>query len=289
MTPPIARGQRLRRDELTLGAVLGKGGQGRVYELAGQPTLVYKQYLAPPPRPAALDDLIAFPSRLAPGAAALLLRYAAWPLATVHRQDELCGMIMPRVPYRYAGRTSAGMKLRELQYLLYPYRPMWGEITPPGTADRLRIVAAFTSLVDLLQAHEIVLGDISFSNLLWTVERRAAVYVIDCDSAHRQAGPALLHQAETPAWTDPLRGAAPADLDTDRYKLALVIGRVLAQVPDARPGDDLPLADDLPERTKELVRARFAEAAGARGTRPAPRAWLSALYGGAAVRLRPEP
>ena len=74
----------------------------------------------------------------------------------------------------------------------------------------------------------------------------------------------------------PSRPPAP-DLDSDRYKLALFVGRVLSTGAYVRPGEPLPLGSDIPNRVATQVASLWQQAAGQRGTRPDAAKWAMAL------------
>lgn len=75
-------------------------------------------------------------------------------------------------------------------------------------------------------------------------------------------------------------------VDSDRYKAALVIGRVLAQNAYASPGKPLNLVPGvLDERRETAVRQLWQQAAGACGTRPDLGQWRTALAGRDTIKL----
>jgi DNA-binding helix-hairpin-helix protein with protein kinase domain len=283
----IDRGQQLSIVDIKVGPLLGTGGQGRVFEVLNHPGLVFKQYYSPEVDAAALADLVRFPLSLPAGQASMLLSRCAWPLASVvDGSGRVAGFVMPRVPDEFVGRTAAGPTLRELQYLLYAPKPMWSAIVPLGPGQRLRLALAVVVLFSVLHQHRVVLGDVSMRNVLWSPGPNPGLYLIDCDSARREGGRSPLPQPETVGWDDPLCPSVSADLDSDRYKLALIVGRVLAGDPDVRPGQELRLPAQLPDRNRAAIVDCFATAGGPRGTRPDTDRWASALFGNAQVNLR---
>lgn len=269
---------------LQLGAELGRGGQGSVRRVTGGAlSLVFKQYLVRGADSAALQALVDLPSTLSPAERETLLAQTAWPLARVVQDGVVRGFLMRAIPGEFTGANAAGdMRLRELQYLLYEPKPMWGRIVPPGvgTDTRLAVATEFARLMALLHAKALVFGDVSMRNVLWTPGDPVQIFVIDCDSIRKLGSRPVLPQAETPDWNDPHKPAVGPDLDTDRYKLALLVGRVLAGQPYIRPERD---GLDLPSSLSPEVAARVTElwrrAGGPRGTRPGATQWLMALDG----------
>lgn len=296
---------------LRLGRELGKGGQGTVHEVESSPYagLVFKRYFRTSADAAALKRLVDLPSALVPGKAELLRRQTAWPLARVMDGHEVCGFVMQPIPQRFRGRTASGSRPRELQYLLFEPTPLWGDISPPDVDGRIDLARQIVSLIHLLHSHAVILGDISMNNLLWACDSTAAVFMIDCDGVRRLGSRPVHPQGETPDWTDPLRTepagprqawptnaqrarptnphqAGPAtaqrvspqlDLDNDRYKSALVVGRILSRDAKVRPGEQLKLLPGIPAFMAARVQSLWQQAARPRGSRPDTNLWISAL------------
>lgn len=276
----IVRGQQVQLSSLQMGKQLGAGGFGRVFEVNNHPGLVYKQYLVSGADAGALEELIRVPATLPTAEADLLLSCSAWPLAAVYNGPALTGFVMPRVPQQFFGVTAAGPKLQELQYLLYPRKPLWGAIVPLDMQGRYTVVVKFIGLVAVLHRHKLVLGDISMNNLLWSAGQDPEIYLIDCDGTKPDGGRSPLPQPDTPDWNDPLCASRDADLDSDAYKLALVIGRVLACSADVRPGMQLHLPDQIPPRFAATAADYFLRAGGARASRPTALQWYQAITTG---------
>lgn len=277
--------------DLRLDEMLDRGGQGEVWSLAGDPDRVLKKYLNSRIDETALSTLVDFPQRLPAAERDLLTQRTAWPAARVVDNGHAVGFLMRRVPPPFIG-TTAGPKaqLRELQYLLYEPKPFWGEISPLSTERRVVFVRHFVEVVCLLHRRAMVLGDISMRNILFSDEDSPRVFVLDCDSARPQRGQPVLPQADTPDWGDPMRSGSDQDIDTDRYKLALVVGRVLASDAYVRPGDALSLLPDLDGNVAQQVAEKFQQASGARGSRPDAEMWVRALSGRGMIQLtRPVP
>ena len=278
---------------LRLGDELGSGGQGRVLRVADHPGLVFKQYKVRGADPAALRLLVDMPAQLQTAERELLYGQTCWPLARVFNQAQLSGFLMREIPGRFFGTNSVGSKkLRELQYLVYPRKPLWGDIVPPaGVATEIRIEVAreFTKLIATLHSRGLVIGDVSMSNVLWTGADGGAVTtcLLDCDGIRKLGSRPVLPQADTLDWDDPLQPRSGPDLDTDRYKLALLVGRVLTMSPYIRPGDLLPLLSGVPERAAARLTALWQQAAGKYGTRPAAAQWLLALTNRDDILLAP--
>ena len=280
---------------LRIGAELGAGGQGTVYQVEGQPGLVFKQYKVAGADPDALKILVDLPGQLPPSERDRLHARTAWPLARVYNRGQLSGFLMQEIPGRFAAANIAGTrKLRELQFLVYPRKPLWGQIVPPGGVSartRIEVAREFTALVGLLHGRALIAGDVSMNNVLWTGTDGAPVtiFLIDCDGIRRLGSRPVLAQAETLDWNDPCQPPSGPNLDTDRYKLALLVGRVLSVSAYARPGEPLALVPGVPARVAERVTAAWQRAAGPFGGRPDAAAWAMALSDREEIVLPPPP
>jgi DNA-binding helix-hairpin-helix protein with protein kinase domain len=215
-------------------------------------------------------------------------RQAAWPLARVLDGTRITGFVMAKVPERFYGMQAKGPKLRELQFLLYEPKPMWGDITPLDADGRLELVRAAAALFSVFHRLSLVIGDVSMNNFLWSANP-IGLFLLDCDGVRTVGRRPVTAQAKTVDWDDPFQPPTGPDLDTDRYKLALLIGRVLSRHPQVRPGDQLSFVPRLPERVTGEVAQRFAEAGQAAGTRPDADHWVKALSDRGTIDLGPLP
>jgi hypothetical protein len=275
-------------DEAVLqrGGELGSGGQGWVYRVHGmrEPS-AFKKYKDPRKAdPSALKALVDLPGQLQPPERGRLHEQTAWPLARVYDRGQLSGFLMREIPGQFMAPNGAGaMKKRELQYLLYERKPLWGDIVPAGgvgTQTRVDVAREFTGLVALLHSRTLVIGDVSMMNVLWTGTggQPVTIFLIDCDGIRRLGQVPVMRQVDTPGWEDPNQPASGPDLDTDRYKLALAVGRVLSCQADIRPKDDpLALPPDLPDRMAARMETLWKQAAGPYGQRPDASQWLTAF------------
>jgi len=292
MTRPWPGGRDIEESELVLGAELGAGGQGRVIRVEGpRPGFVYKRYYGPV-NPEALKSLVNLPATLSPRDRERLGQQTAWPLARVLSDGTISGILMRELPAKFIGRTAAGDRQREVQYLLYEPRPLWGDIVPLNADGRVAMAHQCAAMLQFLHAQSLVVGDVSMRNLLWAPGDPPGIFLTDCDGARLLGSRPVLPQAETPDWGDPQRPPAGLDLDTDRYKLALLIGRVLSRNPYVRPGQDLSILPRIPARVAAGVRSLWAQAALPYGSRPEAWRWVEALgeRGHAAHSpARPEP
>ncbi|MFF5183435.1 hypothetical protein ACFY30_06535 [Streptomyces sp. NPDC000345] len=289
-------GADVARSSLTLGDQVGSGGQGKVHAV-GDGSLLYKEYMDPSKvNGNALADLVAFRQRLGQADRVRLDALAAWPVCRVVEGGRALGFLMRRAPSPMTWRTTTGTtKLLELQYLIRPPKAAWQDVSQPTPEQRRALALACVEAISWFHDAGLVIGDISQANVLWSLTPEPAVHFLDCDGFRRVGREAVQAQAATPDWNDPLAPSTEASVDTDAYKTALTAGRVLAQDPYVRPDQELrPVAGCLNERQAAAAGKLFAQAAGARGTRPRPNEWQSALSDRGVITLtaatpRPRP
>ncbi|MFF3753493.1 hypothetical protein ACFYYH_23975 [Streptomyces sp. NPDC002018] len=267
---------------------IGDGGQGEVYTLGGWSGVLYKSYREPRRVDGdALAALVAVRRALEPGDRDRLDAEAAWPLCRVTDGGQVTGFLMHRAPSTMMWRASNGdTKLTELAFLLRPPKRAWQEVVQPSPGERYDLVVALVELLDRLHTMGLVLGDLSQANVLWTVRPGPAVYLLDCDGARPAGREPVLAQADTIDWNDPKAPPGLVTVDSDRYKAALALARILAQDAYAAPGKPfVPLPGVLDERREAAVRRLLGQAAGDFGTRPDLGQWRTALAGRDVIKL----
>lgn len=261
-------------DELLVTDRLADGGQGSVFRLSDG-TLLKLYHAGIAVLAAELGRLIELPVRERVGAS------SAWPTGRVFHGGRCVGVLMPAAPTRFHTTLAGRQSLLELQFLLYPRRATWAELPAPDAAARHALAAGYARLFDVLHTGGVVVGDVSMRNLLWTLTGGPAVFAIDCDGFRLAGRPPAVRQAGTAGWGDP---SCPhqVTLDSDRYKLALLMLRLLLGNHVVTPADVC---------AKPLLRAAYppsvvalAALATQPGHRPAAARWVAALTGDAVSR-----
>lgn len=285
-----------------LGKELGKGGEGSVFELVGNPKLVAKIYNQHHYPDIAKQDKLKF---MVNAADEEIRKYAAWPVTTLRKKNEnvIIGFLMPRV----SGRADIHMI----------YSPAHRKQDFPKAAWDFLIWISRNAAAAFSAVHQRghVLGDVNHGNLLVGVD--STVTLIDTDSFQINTG-AKIHLCKVGVahFTPPeLQGSTAFDktirtVNHDNFGLALLIFHLLfggrhpysgvpltkeagealesdikafrfAYATDAKrrgfdaPPRSIPLSV-VPEKMQRMFHAAFTEV-GVGGGRPTSQQWMAAL------------
>jgi hypothetical protein len=141
------------------------------------------------------------------------------------------GFLMPLLKdemyceYGAATETSAVTQLREWQFLAY--RKNWSNpnistnLQEPSKDQLLELIIDFSKTVYLMHQHKLVIGDISFRNILWCTDGYLKTVLIDCDGIRYEGLRGPLAAKQTPDWIDFDRQTGSTDRMTDLFKLGL--------------------------------------------------------------------
>ena len=153
-----------RNRPIPLGSEIARGGEGIVYEVAGDPGTVAKVYF----KPADVNKAHKL-SAMAQTATPEVVKFAAWPSATLHKNGDIVGILMRRAPAR-------SKPIHEL------YTPK-SRIREFPTADWQFLVNVAANVIRgfaVIHQNGNVIGDVNHGNILVTPSGTTAF--IDCDS-----------------------------------------------------------------------------------------------------------
>lgn len=206
-------------------SAIASGGEGRIYPVQQQPSLVAKIYHKPTDEDAdKLTVMFSMPPDApiaAPGHASI-----AWPvdlLRTVGRKEQIVGFLMPRVTKVLPIHTYYTPKTRREQ------KPLFNYLYLHRTARNL------AAAVNALHIRGYVIGDVNESNIL--VTDTALVTLVDTDSFQVRdpyTGYVFRCPVGKPEFTPPeLQGQAFRDIDrtpeNDLFGLAILIFQLLME------------------------------------------------------------
>lgn len=291
-----------RGKAVTLGGLLGKGGEAEVYAVAGRPGLVAKVYHAHAPGnadklKAMVDHPPANPMRRK-GHIAI-----CWPESMLFDASSRCvGFLMPLLDRA---------KHRELFHL---YNPMDRRVQAPNFtwAYLLKTAENIAIVLESIHAKGYVVGDINESNFF--VSDQALVTLVDCDSMQVRTPTTVFccTVAKSEYLAPELQGKDLSAVDRgpeqDNFALAVLLFLLLMEGVHPYsgvwngPGDpppmesriargDCPYAgstrvkpmpssppfDLLPANLRSLFAQAFGQGSGAPSARPSARHWREAL------------
>lgn len=207
---------------VTLGKLLGEGGEGRVYEVLGQPNRVIKVLDAEhrtEHRQAKIKLLTSRP---------LIAKGIGFPVATISNTDgAFVGYSMPR---------ASGKELQATVMRPARFRATYPDWTKGDLVD---VCISFLEKVSYLHSLNILLGDINPKNLM--VNANKDVWIIDADSWQLEGYPCPVG---TPMFTAPTMNGEYADRlrtpEEELFAVAVMLFMILitGQHPYNRAGTD---------------------------------------------------
>jgi hypothetical protein len=222
-----------------LGELINEGGQGSVYRLQGDTSLVFKQYhegIEPDRR--GFQALVNWPHSLIPHDRAIIEQRTAWPRNFIQPVNaKIQGCLMPLIPQRFF--VADGPTTFELHAQILHVDLVTGTPFPqPTPLQRYQLVLSFLEVVEVLHRNTMIIGDISAKNILWCIkgsQSQPEIYLIDCDSFRVMGERPPVPQSDTPHWVPPphFREIRSDDMTGERtksddlYKVGLFVIRTL--------------------------------------------------------------
>ncbi|MGH3223961.1 MAG: hypothetical protein ACRDPY_35665, partial [Streptosporangiaceae bacterium] len=199
--------------ELGTPQYLARGGTAKIYRLPryslpGEGPLIYKEYKAktrqaagPALRPGLLS-LVDFRERLTSDVRAKLDQRAIWPLVVVLAPDGAAlGIVIREIP----GEFFHGSHVLEFQQLHNADEDARRAGFPVvGLQARLLLLARFAEVMKLLHDLGVIFGDVSSTNVAFSLGAKPRAVLVDTDSARRKGTRgAFGAQPQTPMWEPP--------------------------------------------------------------------------------------
>ena len=270
---------------------IGRGGEGLVYSVATMPGMVFKEFKQFPghqPNRKALEDMIVIIDKMSAEEQQWLGSRTTWPKQIVIRGNKMCGFVMPVIAPEYFRKHGARIAPKtitcEWNYLSMREKfknnqNIHSDVPQLSPMEALRLVNDFARTMEVLHRYNIVIGDISGRNLLWTDRPGFQVLVIDVDSFHFEGQTGVSSPKQSPDWDDPFLGANNnfTTIQSDLYKLALATYRAVWSATTDRPDPSqhpvLACPKGIPEIIKDLVNRGL----GPQDRRPTASEWVSAI------------
>jgi hypothetical protein len=265
---------------------LGKGGEGQVFAIPNRPNWVYKQYLqtaATAPGQTALQSLIDLKLKMSPSEQTWLFERTIWPETIVVDQGRMRGFLMRKISPEYFRKQGIRLNPRTVlcEWNLLAMRDRYlgnpniiSTVPSVEAFDALRLIVDLAKTVVLLHKYQVIVGDMSGRNLLWTDTPTWRVLIIDCDSLRVDGSAGVASPKQSPDWDDPHLNGGATTQNSDIYKLGLAAFRGVWAATTDRPDHSVPLRvpNGIPEDLSHLVLASTRESG-----RPAADEWVSKL------------
>jgi DNA-binding helix-hairpin-helix protein with protein kinase domain len=267
---------------------IGKGGEGRVFTIRSMPGLVYKEFVEFPghtPNRAALEELMNLLRQMTNDEQSWLADRTTWPQTMVVEGSRMKGFLMPLIGRqyfrKYGIRANPKNVACEWNYLSMRQKyeankNIYSEI------PRLTPFGAFSAVVDLcktmaiLHKYNIVIGDISGRNLLWTDTPSLRTMIIDCDSFHLEGKVGVSPPKQSPDWEDPSLSSPLTTMASDIYKLGLAAYRAIWAATTDRPSIGNKPIPAVSDGVPEVIRTLIEQSVGS-GPRPTAEDWVNNL------------
>ncbi|WP_147457526.1 hypothetical protein [Micromonospora sp. CV4] len=245
-----------------------------VWRTPNFPGYLFKKYNAEVSRKvdaAVLDRLIQQPHVLPdPSEAAFLAASTSWPASRITEHQRTVGVMMPEAPPRMSvtwlprSYTNPTVRHSPLPIDYLAKDDDWLEqrqIPRQSAADRDALCRSLVRVACFFEQCGLVYADWSYANAFWQPHEHT-VYIFDIDGSSYGPRPHVF----TSEFEDPLTpNPQPVDNCTDRYRLALLVGRIITV-----------------RRSQPDVKAALARMAG-----PVPQTLLAMLSGSGDRTARP--
>lgn len=245
----------VEKSSLSIGEMIGDGGEGEVFEIQGQPNNVlkiFKDSVRHELSEAGLIATIRIVSSMNASEQSIVLQKSAWPHTLVRENSMFVGFVMPMLLPDYfcrhgqLGNPIEGMNdWNKLTFrkawisnkniesdcppLWFPDGTLLEKLNDAQLNSRLRLINLLLDMAELFEIfhrHKVVVGDISGRNILWSRVSGESVMLIDCDGCRIENTVGVTRAKQSPDWFDPEIGSnTPTNIGSDLYKLTIALYR----------------------------------------------------------------
>ena len=238
---------------LKLTGKIGDGGEGEVFGIENKPGDVLKLFKSTVRNELSevgLRSTIGLLDLMTPIDRAYIHSRSAWPSTIVRDSGAFVGFLMPRLTADYfvlhgqLGNPGSGpndwnkltfrrdwMPNPNLESsspkLWYPNKKKLNSLSDDDKQLRgklLELLLDISKIFALLHRYNIVVGDVSGRNLLWSAKSGNTAMLIDCDGCRLDNSVGVTRAKQSPDWFDKnLTGFT--NIQSDLYKLAIAIYR----------------------------------------------------------------
>ena len=266
---------------------INQGGEGRIFEFVNDQATIYKEFFFSsrhPPNLRALQQLITVMESCSEKERMYIESRTVWPRVAVTDRGRLRGYLMKRVPAQffrlYGLRNRPRNILCDWNYLSmrdrYENNPrLLSEIPKPNAAQISALIADLARTVQELHRHDVIVGDMSGQNLIWTDQPSLHVMLIDCDSFRVRGSTGVNYPKETPDWEDPVVQQGRTNQQSDIYKLGVAAYRAVWAATTHLPPSDL--ADRQPPAGVPAALPSLIARSTGTGDRPSAAEWVQGL------------
>lgn len=286
---------------LTVGDRLGDGGEGEVFRVTnhqGQVLKLFKDTVRHELNEQGLVETVGLLGSMSPTDQAYIRSRSVWPSTVVRKSGVFVGFLMPILPREYF--VKHGQKGNAVEGLndwnKLTFRKDWCQNPnlessspalwfpagkkPENLSDSdkekqivlLRLLLDTAKIFEVLHRYNIVVGDVSGRNILWSGSVGDTAMLIDCDGCRLENATGVTRAKQSPEWFDPfLQGST--NLQSDLYKLAVAIYRGYFSDGLGLPsGNAVPLVSQADSQVMALAKRGVAE-----HNRPTASEWVSVL------------
>jgi serine/threonine protein kinase len=253
-----------------------RGGSGELFAIQGKPRLLYKRFNVAQGdgHTRRIIDLVDVGRQISGRNDFRRARHIAWPVDLEVKNGKVLGVVVPRAGEEYFFPNTTILAPQNFGHLS-------GSTTmePPAVRTRLTIARQLAGALDLLDEQDLIHGDVSSGNMLWTLEPEPSLLIVDCDGIRPRGFE--VGAIGTPLWRDPRleQELIPYhDAQSDWYALALAIYRasVLSYHEVPRSDDFGWIEAELPAPIAEKVIQVFADPTDDSARVP-PKEWYKTL------------